>query len=208
MVWYKYPPDRLRATAAESHSIAEVLRRLGITWSGGSHAHISRQLKKFGVDTSHFTGQAHNRGQVSPRRQGPHQLLVMLPPGSRRTPGARLKRAMLQIGLPERCEKCGIGTTWNSAELSLHVDHINGDFLDNRPRNLRLLCPNCHSQTSTYAGSRRPATVEPDVIYDDTATTVLGIPLGRRLPRRSEWSWRVTVYAFRGRSPNGRRQTV
>jgi 5-methylcytosine-specific restriction endonuclease McrA len=34
--------------------------------------------------------------------------------------------------------------------VALH--HINGDRLDNRLENLQLLCPNCHSQTSTYSG--------------------------------------------------------
>jgi hypothetical protein len=34
----------------------------------------------------------------------------------------------------------------------LHVDHIKGDFCDSRPENLRFLCPNCHTQTFTYAG--------------------------------------------------------
>ena len=39
--------------------------------------------------------------------------------------------------------------------LSLHLDHINGNNLDHRIENLRLLCPNCHSQTSTYSGKNK-----------------------------------------------------
>ncbi|MGW3808803.1 HNH endonuclease, partial [Micromonospora sp. NPDC005113] len=163
----------MAAAAAAARNITEVMRLLGIRVSGGSHAHISRQLKRFGVDTSHFTGSVHNRG-VRCRRMSPEDLLVVLPEGSRRIPGVRLKRALATIGLPESCEVCGVGSTWQGGKLTLHVDHINGDFLDNQPQNLRLLCPNCHSQTSTYAGQRRPAHVEPEVVYDPDAVTPTG----------------------------------
>ncbi|WP_460806347.1 HNH endonuclease signature motif containing protein [Micromonospora zhanjiangensis] len=191
----------LAEAAAQAHSVTEVMRLLGVRISGGSHAHISRRLRHLGIDTSHFTGNAHNRGRPGPRLTPP-QLLIKLPPGSRRTPGHRLKRALRLIGLPEQCERCGVGSTWQGASLTLHVDHINGDFLDNRPRNLRFLCPNCHSQTATYAGSRRAASLVPDVIYDDEATTPTGIPLGRRLPSTAKrpavrWPWRVRLYRFR-----------
>ncbi|MGW3609770.1 hypothetical protein ACWD6N_07745 [Micromonospora sp. NPDC005163] len=154
MVRYKYTPDVLAEAAAAARNITEVMRLLGVRVSGGSHAHISRQLKKFGIDTSHFTGSAHNRGSSAPRVPA-HQVLIKLPRNARRTPGTRLKRALLFIGLPVECEACGVGTVWQGRSLVLHVDHINGDFLDNRPPNLRLLCPNCHSQTNTYAG-RKP----------------------------------------------------
>ncbi|RKN49669.1 hypothetical protein D7223_08475 [Micromonospora endolithica] len=136
------------------------MRLLGVRISGGSHAHISRQLKRFGVDTSHFTGQAHNRGRPG-RRRSSSQVLVKLPPEARRVPGARLQRALAFIGIPEACERCGVGPLWLGRPLVLHVDHVNGDFLDNRPPNLRLLCPNCHSQTSTFAGRNRGVALRP-----------------------------------------------
>jgi len=52
------------------------------------------------------------------------------------------------------CEVCGI-SDWNGKDIVLQVDHINGDPYNDMPDNLRLICPNCHSQTSTFAGANR-----------------------------------------------------
>ncbi|MEU4624469.1 HNH endonuclease signature motif containing protein [Actinoplanes sp. NPDC023801] len=181
----KYTAEVLAAAAKQSASIAGVLRLLGVRQSGGSHAHVSRQLKRFHIDTSHFTGKAHNRGDRGVWNMPPQERLTQLAEGALRVPGKRLRVALVQIGLPEQCEKCGCGTSWNGRPLTLHVDHINGNFLDNRPRNLRFLCPNCHSQTATYANSRRTGGQDDDeVVYDDEAVTPTGLPLGRRLPPR------------------------
>jgi hypothetical protein len=51
------------------------------------------------------------------------------------------------------CDMMGCGIKeWNGKPISYQLDHINGDNMDNRIENLRILCPNCHSQTSTYGG--------------------------------------------------------
>jgi hypothetical protein len=52
------------------------------------------------------------------------------------------------------CESCGLKDTWNNKKISLQLEHKNGIPNDNRLENLCFLCPNCHSQTDTYAGKR------------------------------------------------------
>src|SRR5262249_40269480 len=70
--------------------------------------------------------------------------------------GHRLVRRLLARGWRYQCGVCGI-SQWRGQPLRLHLDHLNGVHNDNRVDNLRLLCPNCHSQTSTYCRSKQPA---------------------------------------------------
>jgi len=151
----KYTREVLGEAVAASVSIAGVLRHLGVPWSGGMHAHISRRIKFFELDTTHFTGSGHNRGLISPHRLTPDQILVLRPTGSGRTQPYLLRRALVEMGVPYQCSECGISGDWNDLPLILHVDHINGNYLDSRPANVRFLCPNCHSQTANWAGRNK-----------------------------------------------------
>jgi len=50
----------------------------------------------------------------------------------------------------KKCFECEQGDTWNNKSLVLQLDHIDGDSDNNNINNLRLLCPNCHSQTENF----------------------------------------------------------
>jgi len=53
-----------------------------------------------------------------------------------------------------KCSVCGI-SNYNNMPITLQVDHIDGDPSNNIPSNLRLICPNCHSQTDTFSGANK-----------------------------------------------------
>ena len=56
--------------------------------------------------------------------------------------------------LAYECSICSI-SKWNGNAISLHLDHIDGDSSNHLLENLRLLCPNCHSQTDTWCGKNK-----------------------------------------------------
>jgi 5-methylcytosine-specific restriction endonuclease McrA len=111
--------------------------------------HTFRECKaKFGFNAASWD-KARKRGDIRPRpRATPLETLLVERGGSRHT----LKTRLLSEGaIINRCDLCGL-REWRGKPLSMHLDHINGVSDDHRFENLRMLCPNCHSQTETYGG--------------------------------------------------------
>lgn len=145
--------QQLVEAAVKSCSVAQVLKMLGLSLTGANYHSIWKYTKKLGVDTSHWTGKGSNRGSyhVGGPEKLSHDLVLVL--GRRvgiKESTSRLRRAMLESGVPEVCNGCGIGSFWNGNSLTLSIDHRNGNNVDNRPENVRFLCPNCHSQTPNF----------------------------------------------------------
>lgn len=139
------------AVAAET-SLAGALRRLQLATSGRTYTSGRARIRRLELDTSHFVNGTALRSEQA--RLGANELLVLGAPGSRRRPAHLLRRALLELGVPETCTACGLEACWQGKPLRLDIDHVNGQPHDNRRRNLRFLCPNCHRQTSTW-GSRK-----------------------------------------------------
>jgi hypothetical protein len=146
----RHTEARLRELVGCSRSVAEVVRRLGISPVGGNQAHIGRRIAELRIDTSHFTAAPQRRAKIALRDR-----LVLGSPSDGRIVGERLRKELLRQGRPEQCAMCDTGAEWNGRPLRLEVDHLSGEWWDNRPENLRLLCPNCHAVTDTYRG-RKP----------------------------------------------------
>ncbi len=92
-----YTPEVLAEAVAASVSYAGVVRHLRVRLAGGTHAHIARRIRAFGIDTSHFTGQAHNKGARRPRL-APAEVLTSRPADAKRVPGKRLRQALCALG--------------------------------------------------------------------------------------------------------------
>lgn len=150
----KYTEEEFKKAVEDSLSIRQVLVKLALEPTGGNYALFYSRIKKLGLDISHFTGKGHLKGKTH-NWNSPTPLETILVQDSSYTSTNHLKHRLLDDKLLEySCNICGI-SEWKGTKLSLHLDHINGIRTDNRIENLRLLCPNCHSQTSTYAGKNK-----------------------------------------------------
>jgi len=139
-----FTEEELRIIVQESKSYREVLKKLGYaTYGGNNNATLKKRLEKYNISTEHFTtigGIERNENNVFCQNSTASQ--------------ATLRRWFVKGNyIPYQCSVCGI-STWQGKELSLQLDHINGNNSDDRIENLRWLCPNCHSQTDTFCGKQ------------------------------------------------------
>lgn len=140
----KWDEQKFTTAVAESFSVAGVLRHLGLTYAGNSYEVVREECERLGLDTSHWNGKGHK-----PQKLPLAEMMVL----GTKTATATLKRRMLQEGLLVlTCALCGLEPVWQGQPLTLRLDHINGDRTDARRENIRLLCPNCDSQTDTFCG--------------------------------------------------------
>jgi len=131
----KYTDDELKEIISECNNIAHILRTLEINQV--YHRKIKDFIHKNKISTTHFKTTyvytAFNGNKIKSNQQ--------------------LKKNIIKEGkLVNKCAICNLEAIWNNKPLVLQLDHINGNNFDDRIDNLRLLCPNCHTQTDTYTG--------------------------------------------------------
>lgn len=147
---YELTDEQFVKLIKESCNISEVLFKLGYSVQGNSWGFslVRKRMDELKLTHNSFKGKS-TLGKSVERIIDPNKLFKENSKHNRTV----LRRYILNHELiPYKCAICG-AVEWQGKTLSLELDHINGINNDNRLENLRFLCPNCHSQTTTY-GSR------------------------------------------------------
>lgn len=134
----EYSKEELEEIVKESYSISHFMLLADIHRT--YHSKIKQFIDDNNIDISHFK----NTSRTSIK----DKLCINSAANAK-----SVKKYILKNNLLENiCGVCKLPPIWNNKELILQLDHINGNHYDNRIENLRLICPNCHSQTETFTG--------------------------------------------------------
>ena len=146
--------EDLQEIVKQSVSYSQVLQKLELSPTGGNYRILKRLLKGLEIDTSHFSGQGYLKGKTH-NWSKKIPLEEILKEGTHYQSYKLKNRLLKEKFIENKCSECGLLDEWNGKTINHQLDHINGDNTDNRIENLRLLCPNCHSQTETYCGKNK-----------------------------------------------------
>ena len=130
----------------ESQSAAQAAAKLGLAFST-----FKRKALKLGCYVTNMSGKGivkNHKGKLIP-------LLDILSGKHPNYQSFKLKNRLIAYGLKfNKCEICNV-ENWCGKEIKCELDHIDGNPRNHLLNNLRILCPNCHSQTDTFRSKIR-----------------------------------------------------
>ena len=145
-----------------SSGIVDVLKKLNLNPHSGNHRTLHQRLKQenFCLDKL----QINRREKLRSTKKTTIKLSDIFIENSSFGRSQVRQKIIANNLIPYECSKCKNNGSWLNEKLSLQLEHINGISDDNRLSNLTFLCPNCHSQTKTFAGkkNKKPKKVCPD----------------------------------------------
>lgn len=153
--------EKLKEVASRVKSSSQAARELGLSSNGGG---VTTRLKKLilsnNIDISHWTGQLWSKGLTTLDDDRIKSSLFKKEgepfcEDSLTNPSCVKSLILKKNLLPYKCAICNMDPYWNGKDLKLQLDHINGIRTDHRLENLRLVCPNCHSQTDTFCAKNK-----------------------------------------------------
>jgi len=150
---------------SSSNTYTSILTGLGYDIAtGGPLRMLKKRMEDDNIDISHLEGgkgQGWAKGLERPETSRPlYTLDEILVENSTYVSNKGLKSRLRVAGLLGKvCSICNLPPMWNGKKLVLQLDHINGNSIDNRIENLRMLCPNCHSQTDTFCRQKNSASL-------------------------------------------------
>ncbi len=135
---YNFSKEEIKSAIEQTKSMAAAAKLLGIKYDT-----FKKYADKFGLFEANQAGKGLLRGVRYKSKSDVFKSDNKVPSG--------VLCKWLKLEREWCCEECGI-SEWNDKPLTLEVDHIDGDNSNNELTNLKILCPNCHSQTPTWRG--------------------------------------------------------
>lgn len=142
--------DALGTATIGAKSIGDVLANLGMNRNSGNYQTLKSRFIRYNIPIPVYD-QKSNPSKLQGGVSTPIGELFANT-GIKRS-SYRLKKVMVEhFGIPNLCSVCGQGPTWNGKPLTLELDHVDGNNLNNELNNLRIICGHCHSQTDNFCG--------------------------------------------------------
>jgi hypothetical protein len=134
--------EQLLEAIEKTESAVQASKYLGLMYTT-----FIRRCKEHGVYAPNQGGKG--TAKPCPKRRVPIEDILS---GEKMMDSKAVKKKLFAAGMKkEECEECGLGPFWNGRKLTLQLDHIDGDRTNNSFGNLRIICPNCHTQTDTFS---------------------------------------------------------
>ena len=143
--------EELQKLVDNSQSLNEILRKQGKSISGAASKVLQKELNTYGIKYKFLPQHISSKKDLKD---------ILVENSTYYTSSDLLKRLFKEKIKEQKCECCGI-SEWLNKPITLQLHHINGNHNDNRLTNLKVLCPNCHSQTDNW-GSKKEKKHCPD----------------------------------------------
>ena len=153
---YDISKEELQHLCDSSNSKAEILTKLHMSCHGGNHSTLSKVLDEKEIDLTQLK-ENREKAQIDILNNNKHTLpleQIIYSKIDFRYSSCKLKQRLIKEGYKKyQCENC-LNTEWLGNPIPLQLHHKDGNHNNNYIENLQILCPNCHSLTSTFAGKK------------------------------------------------------
>jgi len=158
--------EQLQNAVKISKSYTEILENLNLRAAGGNFKSMKKHIARLNIDTSHLEGRKIAISKLLERRARTNDEIFC--EDSKVHRHTVVNRLLKEKIIPYICSACNCKLFenkdglwfWNNKPCVLTLEHKNGKHNDNRLVNLCWLCPNCHSQTETFAGRKNTNTIK------------------------------------------------